>query len=42
MRPIIGITVDAKIDPEDLRTKRSLAKWVRLGTAYARSLPAKR
>jgi TfoX/Sxy family transcriptional regulator of competence genes len=27
---------------EDLRTKRQLAKWVELGTAYARSLPAKR
>jgi hypothetical protein len=31
-----------RIDPEDLRTKRQLAKWVKLGTAYARSLPAKR
>jgi hypothetical protein len=27
---------------EDLRTKRQLAKWVELGTAYARSLPTKR
>ena len=26
----------------DVRTKAQLAKWVRLGTAYARSLPAKR
>jgi len=31
-----------RVDPEDLRTKRQLAKWVKLGTAYARSLPAKR
>ena len=30
-----------RVDPEDLRTKRQLAKWVGLGTAYARSLPAK-
>jgi TfoX/Sxy family transcriptional regulator of competence genes len=31
-----------RVDREDLRTKRQLAKWVELGTAYARSLPAKR
>ena len=31
-----------RVDPEDLRTKRQLARWVELGTAYARSLPAKR
>jgi TfoX N-terminal domain len=31
-----------RVDPEDLRTKRQLAKWVKLGTAYARSLPPKR
>ena len=31
-----------RVDAEDLRTKRQLAKWVELGTAYARSLPAKR
>jgi TfoX/Sxy family transcriptional regulator of competence genes len=31
-----------RVDPEDLRTKRQLAKWVTLGTNYARSLPAKR
>jgi TfoX/Sxy family transcriptional regulator of competence genes len=31
-----------RVAPEDLRTKRQLAKWVELGTAYARSLPAKR
>jgi TfoX/Sxy family transcriptional regulator of competence genes len=31
-----------RVDSEDIRTKRQLAKWVGLGTAYARSLPAKR
>ncbi len=31
-----------RVGPEDLRTKRQLAKWVDLGTTYARSLPAKR
>jgi hypothetical protein len=31
-----------RVDPEDVRTKRQLGKWVELGTAYARSLPAKR
>jgi hypothetical protein len=31
-----------RVHPEDLRTKRQLAKWVERGTAYARSLPAKR
>jgi TfoX/Sxy family transcriptional regulator of competence genes len=31
-----------RVDPEDLRTKRQLAKWVDLGTTYARSLPAKK
>jgi TfoX/Sxy family transcriptional regulator of competence genes len=31
-----------RVDPEDVRTKRQLAKWVALGTAYARSLPVKR
>jgi TfoX/Sxy family transcriptional regulator of competence genes len=31
-----------RVGPEDLRTKRQLAKWVELGTTYARSLPAKR
>ena len=31
-----------RVDPEHLRTKRQLAKWVALGTAYARSLPAKK
>jgi TfoX/Sxy family transcriptional regulator of competence genes len=31
-----------RVDSESLRTKRQLAKWVAIGTAYARSLPAKR
>jgi TfoX/Sxy family transcriptional regulator of competence genes len=31
-----------RVDPKDLRTTRQLAKWVELGTTYARSLPAKR
>jgi TfoX/Sxy family transcriptional regulator of competence genes len=31
-----------RVDAEHVRTKRQLAKWVELGTAYARSLPAKR
>jgi TfoX/Sxy family transcriptional regulator of competence genes len=31
-----------RVGPEDLRTKRQLAKWVELGTTYAHSLPAKR
>jgi TfoX/Sxy family transcriptional regulator of competence genes len=30
-----------RVDAADLRTKRQLAKWVGLGTTYARSLPAK-
>jgi TfoX/Sxy family transcriptional regulator of competence genes len=30
-----------RVDAEDLRTKRQLAKWVELGIAYARSLPTK-
>ena len=30
-----------RVDPEDVRTKRELAKWVARGTTYARSLPAK-
>ena len=31
------------LDESDaVRTKRQLARWVELGTAYARSLPAKR
>jgi len=31
-----------RVDTEDVRTKRQLAKWVDIGTTYARSLPAKR
>jgi hypothetical protein len=31
-----------RVGPEDLRTRPQLAKWVELGTTYARSLPAKR
>jgi hypothetical protein len=31
-----------RIAPEHLRTKRQLARWVTLGTSYARSLPPKR
>ena len=30
-----------RVDSDELRTKRQLAKWVELGTTYARSLPAK-
>jgi TfoX/Sxy family transcriptional regulator of competence genes len=30
-----------RVDAEHVRTKRQLAKWVKIGTAYARSLPAK-
>ncbi len=30
------------VDPEHAGTKQQLAKWVELGTGYARSLPAKR
>jgi TfoX/Sxy family transcriptional regulator of competence genes len=31
-----------RVDSEDVRLKPQLAKWVSLGTTYARSLPAKR
>jgi len=31
-----------RVDAGAVRTKRQLEKWVELGTAYARSLPAKR
>jgi TfoX/Sxy family transcriptional regulator of competence genes len=31
-----------RVDSEHVRTERPLAKWVELGTTYARSLPAKR
>jgi hypothetical protein len=30
-----------RVDSADVRTKPQLSKWVRLGTAFARSLPAK-
>jgi TfoX/Sxy family transcriptional regulator of competence genes len=31
-----------RVAPEHLQSQEQLAKWVALGTAYARSLPAKR
>jgi TfoX/Sxy family transcriptional regulator of competence genes len=31
-----------RVGADDVRTKRQLAKWVELGTAYARALPPKR
>ena len=31
-----------RVDQDDVRTQRQLAKWVKLGSTYARSLPAKR
>jgi TfoX/Sxy family transcriptional regulator of competence genes len=31
-----------RVDPDDIRTKGQLAKWVGLGATYARSLPQKR
>jgi TfoX/Sxy family transcriptional regulator of competence genes len=31
-----------RVDTDDVRTKRQLAKWVELGASHARSLPAKR
>jgi TfoX/Sxy family transcriptional regulator of competence genes len=31
-----------RVDDNSVRTKRQLAKWVGLGSTYARSLPAKR
>jgi hypothetical protein len=31
-----------RVGPEDVGTRRQLAKWVELGVSYARSLPAKR
>jgi TfoX/Sxy family transcriptional regulator of competence genes len=31
-----------RVDAEDVRGDRQLARWVELGTSYARSLPAKR
>ena len=31
-----------RVDGEHVRTKAQLTKWVRIGTAYARSLPPKK
>ena len=31
-----------RVDSDDLRTKRQLVKWVKLGSAYASSLPPKK
>ena len=31
-----------RVNADDVRTKQQLAKWVKLGTTYARSLPPKR
>ena len=38
-RPMAGWL---RVGSEDVRTKPQLAKWVKLSTAFARSLPAKR
>ena len=31
-----------RVEPDGVRTKRELQRWVRRGVAYARSLPSKR
>jgi hypothetical protein len=31
-----------RVDADDVRTKRQLARWVTIGATYARDLPAKR
>jgi hypothetical protein len=31
-----------RVDADDVHTKRQLARWVKLGVTYARSLPAKK
>ena len=31
-----------RVESDDLRTKRGLEKWVKLGSAYASSLPPKK
>jgi len=31
-----------RVAPDDVRSKRQLARWVELGATYARSLPSKR
>ena len=36
-----GMTGWLRVDAEGVGTKRALEPWVRLGVAYARSLPAK-
>jgi TfoX/Sxy family transcriptional regulator of competence genes len=38
-RPMTGWL---RVGSDDLQTQRQLAKWVELGTTYARTLPAKR
>lgn len=38
-RPMTGWL---RVGPGDVGTKRQLAKWVELGSTFARSLPAKR
>jgi hypothetical protein len=30
------------VEPEDVRTQRQLGRWVKLGSVFARRLPAKR
>jgi TfoX/Sxy family transcriptional regulator of competence genes len=30
-----------RIDPDGVRTKRDLQRWVKIGVSYARSLPSK-
>ena len=30
-----------RVDPEHVKTNRQLARWVEIGTSYARSLPPK-
>jgi TfoX/Sxy family transcriptional regulator of competence genes len=37
-RPITGWL---RVDADDLRTKRQLGRWVRIGVSFASSLPAK-
>ena len=31
-----------RVDAEDVRTKRDLVRWIKVGTTYARSLPPKK
>ncbi len=38
-RPMTGWL---RVGSDDVRTQRQLAKWVELGTTFARTLPAKR